>query len=399
MTPKQRVLAAFAGEATDVVPVHHIGFSSQLASALLGREAYVGGGIQQWREVTALWNGPQAHGEFLERSFQDAVDIARVCGNDLLRPSYWRFRSKPTKRLDENTFLFEHGEERHWRVLRYDPPSEQCAIFPYRPQEKLTSEDIERSLEAQERALEGYAPQEEHFAFDLRAQREYGQEYEIRAAAGGIGIPLQDTDVWLEAMLVRPDLVHRHLDLQLETARRQIPFLAELGLHCFLGGSDLASNEGPFFSPALFRRFLVEPLRKLVELCRGCGGYFSFASDGNLWPLADMLFEEAGVPAYHEIDGRAGMDLRTLHDRYPELVLIGNISSHTVHLGPPEAIVRETEAALEEAKRRGRTLVGVSNYFVPGTPLAHAELVLETIQAGRRISTRSHKETKNTKEV
>ncbi len=67
MSPRERVFAAFAKQHTDRVPVHHIGTCSEVASALLGREAYVGGGIQQWREVTALWEGGDAHAEFDRR--------------------------------------------------------------------------------------------------------------------------------------------------------------------------------------------------------------------------------------------------------------------------------------------------------------------------------------------
>ena len=76
MKPKERVDAAFEHREVDRVPVHHIGFCSQVASDLLGREAFVGGGIQRWREATSLWNGPDAHAEFLERSLRDAVDVA-----------------------------------------------------------------------------------------------------------------------------------------------------------------------------------------------------------------------------------------------------------------------------------------------------------------------------------
>ena len=80
MTPRERVDAVFEGKRTDKVPICHISICSETASALLGREAYVGGGIQQWREVKALWEGKDAHQEYLERSFRDAIDIALLMG-------------------------------------------------------------------------------------------------------------------------------------------------------------------------------------------------------------------------------------------------------------------------------------------------------------------------------
>jgi hypothetical protein len=383
MTPKERVTAAFEGRPADKVPVHHIGTCSQVASALLGREAYVGGGIQQWREAVAWWQGEDAHAEFVERSFQDAMAFARVCENDIVRPSYWRYNVKPTKRLDENTFLYEYGEEAHWRVLRYDPPSEQCALFSHLPGKPLTFEDIAADLEAQEKAIADYRPHARSYEFEIRAQKLLGDQYAVRVGAAGIGLPLDDHATWFEALILRPDLVARHLDLQVEQARRTVAFLASLGFQYFFGGGDFASNHGPMYSPRHFRELVVPRLRQVSEICHQHGGYHLFASDGDLWPVAGDLFGEAGVDGFYEVDRRAGMDLRKLHDRFPGLTTIGNISSHTLHLGAREEVVRETEEAIGESKRFSKTIVGVSNYLVPGTPIGNVMAMLETIHGQR----------------
>jgi len=79
MTPKERAQAAFDRKPSDR-------FSSEMASALLGREAYVGRGIQQWRQVVAL-----------------GFD------HDIIRASYWRCNRKPIRKLDENTFVLGRG--------------------------------------------------------------------------------------------------------------------------------------------------------------------------------------------------------------------------------------------------------------------------------------------------
>jgi hypothetical protein len=383
MTPKQRVAAAFEGRPTDKVPTHHIHASSQVASALLGREAYVGGGIQQWREAAAWWQGEEAHGEFLERSFQDAIALARAFENDIVRPSYWRYDLKPTTRIDENTFLYEYGDESQWRVLRFDPPSEQCHLFPYRPQAAPTFEEIEQSLEAQEKVIGDYRPDGRGYEFEIRAQKLLGEEYAVRVGGVGVSVPITDNAIWFEALILRPDLVARHLDLQVERARRTVAFLARLGFRYYFGGGDFASNEGPMYSPRHFHELVAPRVKQVSDICHQHGGYHLFASDGDLWPVADDLFGACGVDGFYEIDRRAGMDLRRLHERFPRLTLVGNISSHTVHLGTKEEIRREAEEAIAEAKRHGRTVVGVSNSLVPGTPLANVETLLETVRALR----------------
>ena len=383
MTPRERVLATFAGQTTDHVPVHHIGTCSEVASALLGREAYVGGGIQQWREVTALWEGEDAHEEFVERSFRDAIEIARVLGNDVIRPSYWRYNRKPTEKIDSNTFLFGEGPEEDWTVLRFDPPSEQCHIFRYHPEAKQTFEDIEAQISASETATEDYEPTEARYDFELRAMEMLGEDYLIRVGAGGCGIPTRNTDIWFEAMLLRPDLVARHLDVQVERARRDMPFLSERGFRLFWGGSDFASYEGPMYSPKVFDELMLPRVTKIAEIAEACNGYYLFASDGNLWPVAGSLFGASGVHGYFEIDRRAGMDLRRLRREFPDLVLVGNINSHTMHLGSRDEVVEETLSCLDEARRSGGIIVGISNYFVPGTPGENVQAMLEAIEQNR----------------
>ncbi len=168
MNSCQRVLAAFQQAATDKVPVMHIGFTSAIASALLGHEVYVGGGIQQWREATALWRGAAAHQEYIERSFHDAVDLATLCEHDIVRVRYWRYNKKPTRKIDDHTFLYEYGSEEHWKVLRYSPDSEQCHIFDYRPQAPAT---LAEQVVADEQASEVYRPDENDFDSEIRAER------------------------------------------------------------------------------------------------------------------------------------------------------------------------------------------------------------------------------------
>ena len=115
-----------------------------------------------------------AHREFLERSFRDAIDVALLCEHDIVRAAYWRYNRKPTQRLDENTFVYQDGPEEEWRVLRYDPASEQCNIFDYKPGASLTFADLERQVEKQEQELEGYRRSEADYSVEIRAQRLLG---------------------------------------------------------------------------------------------------------------------------------------------------------------------------------------------------------------------------------
>ncbi|MCZ7646149.1 MAG: uroporphyrinogen decarboxylase family protein [Planctomycetota bacterium] len=133
--------------------------------------------------------------------------------------------------------------------------------------------------------------------------------------------------------------------------------------------------------PRVFSRLLAPRLRAISEACRTHGCKHLFGSDGNLWPLADALFDGCGMDGYYEIDRGAGMDLRQLRERFPRLTLMGNISSRTLHLGTVEEVAAETRNVLEEARELGGVIVGVSNQVVPQSPPENLLAMLETLHA------------------
>ncbi len=104
MDSAERVLATFKKLPVDRVAVNHCSFSSRAASHVLGKEAFVGGGIQRRREAKAHYEG--WHDEFLERSYQDAILLAKFTNQDIWRTEYWRLDIAPTKKVDEHTYLF-----------------------------------------------------------------------------------------------------------------------------------------------------------------------------------------------------------------------------------------------------------------------------------------------------
>jgi uroporphyrinogen-III decarboxylase len=388
MTPRERALAAFEHESTDKVPIMHSGFSSRIASVILGREAYVGGGIQQWREAKALWQGGGAHREYLERSLRDAFEVAKAMDHDILRLQYWRMPERPTEKRDEHAFLY--GDPKgEWRLMRFYPPAETYGVIEqHPPKEKLTFESIEKQLSEREEMLEDRSTEllqsfwEKMDVIETRIRMEtFGREYAIQAGGGSICVPRDST--WLAATVRTPDLVARHLDIQAETAVRGIKKLAWTGAKLVLGGGDFAGNDGPFYSPKAFRDLMLPRLQRISEACHKYGMYYIFASDGNLWPVSDDLFGKSGVDGYLEIDRRAGMDLRKLRERFPDLTLMGNISSYTLSQGTRDEVIAETLSCLKEAKRSGGIIVGVSSFILPGTPKENLMAMTKTIRDNR----------------
>lgn len=378
MIPVERIEAACNHKPYDRVPTYHASFSSRVASIILGREAYVGGGVQQWREAVALWNGPDAHAEFLERSIRDAIDLGTVLDLDMVRVSYWRESEKPTRRIDEFTFLYGDLDSK-WRVMRFDPQTELYQVID-RGGYADTLESLESEVEQLENAVDTYNPDAGSFVEVTRAMAAYRGRRAIPLWGVSLGIPY-GSQVWMEAIILRPDLVERLLDTQVRRAEKIVGAAAPLGVRVVLGGMDLANNKGPMYSPHVFRTFVLPRLRRVVEICHQNGMYYFFASDGNLWPIADELFPE--VDGYYEIDRRAGMDLRKLRERYPHLTLVGNISSHTLHLGSREEVIEETLSCIQVSRELGSTIVGCSNLIVSDTPEENLFAMLDTLETYR----------------
>jgi len=381
LLPIERVLKTFAHEAPDVVAVHHIGFSSRAASYVLGHEAYVGGGIQQWREAVSCWEGEVAHEKFIERTRRDAIELAEATQQDIVRYEYWRMNAKPCKLIDKFTLMFGEPEGK-WEIRRLDPETELFQVVAPNPKREENFEALEGELLEQEESIRDL-PTEADFEEVKAIFEQLGNNYAIRVGGGSIGIPL-GSRIWLQAVVARPDIVSRLFDMQAKIAMRDMGMLSKIGAKLIFGGGDIASGQGPFYSPKSFRELMLPRLRSIAESCHDHGMYYLFGSDGNLWPIADDLFGKSGVDGYYEIDGRAGMDLADLRRRYPNLTCIGNISSHTLHRGSVEDVISETKSCIEKAKINNGIVVGVSNQITSATPRENVCAMLETISRFKR---------------
>lgn len=381
MTGKERIQALFDGREPDKAPIMHISFSSRVASHILGREAYVGGGMQQWREAAALWNGPEAHAEFIEHTRRDAIDIAVACGHDMVRPYYWRDPRKPAARIDEYTFRYE-STDGSWEVKQLDPRTELYNVIEHSQREPLTLDALGGLVDEAERSAEQYSPTEDDFPDLKYVLAQVGDELAVRSPGPWTSIPIDET-AWMEATILAPELVARFLDAQTTQSLKSIEVVTTMGARFLFGGGDFASDLGPVYSPKVFHELVLPRLERISDECHRKGAYHLFGTDGNVWPVAEDLYGASGVDGHYEFDRRAGMNPVEVHEKFPNLVMMGNISSHTLHTGTPEDVKRETLACLEEAKATNKVVTGCSNIIISETPIANVEAMLRTIEQNR----------------
>ncbi len=375
MTGKERVMASFEGRDFDRVPIYCAGLSCRIASHVLGREAFVGHGMQRYRESIARWEGWLD--EFEERTRRDVLEVSERLDLDLVRPAYWRYPHDPIERIDEHTFRYG-DEDGYWWVNRFFPETELFQEVDRADRPEPTIEDVRRAAgQMEQQAESGSAPTPESFPDLLAAKEFYGERRAIPGSGTGVSIPRERH--WLEAMALEPDTVRRYLVARAKINRRTIPVMAEMGLKILFGGGDFAGKHGPLYGPKAFHHCMLPALQIVSGCCEEHDTWHFFASDGNLWPVAEDLFVNSGVHGFYEIDIRCEMDLEVLRDTFPHLRLCGGIASETLHQGTVEEVVAETRDALDVARRRGRIVVGVSNQVVAATPLENFDAMMQTL--------------------
>ncbi len=377
MTGKQRVRLAFEHREPDRVPVFEQSVCSKVASEVLGRPAFTGGGSLRRMESEMWLKGEDERAAFIRQVWDDVLALHEALGFDMVSLP-WLHSAKPTKKLDEFTYLY--GDLDGWfSVYRYNPTTDVFACIDdtvrHRGLDAIKEivEDMEQSLS------EGWQPDEETLAaFDYIIAKA-GREKFVAAPPGFISIPMRPE--WLEAIVEAPDLVHRYLDGVCEMNLIAMRVYAQHGADCFWAGGDLATNKGVIYGPKAFRQFLLPRLKRMVNLADELSVPYVFRTDGDIWSIADMLFVEAGAHGYGEIDVDAGMDLMALKCRYPHLTLWGGISCGKllVH-GTTEQIRAEVARLIEQVAPGGGYIFGSSNAIHVGVPTQNFLTMLECVR-------------------
>ena len=373
MNGSQRIKAAFAQSSVDRVPRFDQTIYSNVASAVLGREVLVGGASLRFQEVVARYEGRAE--EFQERLLGDVVDFYRSLDYDMARLP-WRDTRRASGRLDDLTFFFgDTRKEDPWEIWRYSPESQD-----WHPVEGwLGGGDVDRLIAHLERESKNWrGPDIDPGRMTLlgRFRSMVGPERAVASSIAGLGIPMWEP-AWLMALQIAPELIGEELDRQVEQGLADIELAAALGVEVAHAGGDFCFNSGPAFSPQTFDRLFLPRLKKLTAKCEQVGMKYVFRTDGVTWPVADSLWGQSGVHAAGEIDYGAGMRLAVLRQRFPRLILFGNIDCGGVILTGTSDQVRETvRRNLEETGGIGH-IFGASNAIMPETPIENYLAMLD----------------------
>jgi len=347
MTSRERVESALRHRDPDRTPIFEYVLLSPLADILLGRP--YGGDPDNWpRLMQELgWEGA------VRREAIDRLDLAVLLGHDML-----------------------------YVVPNPAPPGTAEVKLP--PPESLPDDPVERLKQRNELEEQLTArPRDDTLFIYICLKEEMhqrGLDLPILAPAYVHGI-WTDVDL-MQAMLLAPDVAHRHFSLATQRALGLVESYLSLDIDQVGVGGDIAGNR-PLISPASYRQFIMPEVRTVTRRVHQAGRWAVNASDGDLWPLLDDFLLGCEVDGYLEIDLHAGMDLRRLKAAYGDrITFYGNLDpGNTLSFASPEEVKRHTIECLEAGLGNGGHILCASNAITASVPLVNYLAVIEAYRA------------------
>jgi len=150
----------------------------------------------------------------------------------------------------------------------------------------------------------------------------------------------------------------------------------------FFLGNDLGSQTGPLLGDALFRRFLLPHLKRLIDLGHSYRLKVMMHCCGGFAPLIPAMIE-AGLDGLHAVQTScSGMDLKTLKSQFgSKLVFNGCIDSHHILInGSVDYVKQKTKDVLEIMMPNGGFIAGASHdTILEETPVENVLAMFDAI--------------------
>jgi len=179
------------------------------------------------------------------------------------------------------------------------------------------------------------------------------------------------------------DAVFGHLSSFYFETNQRIFDAAGKDIDIFFMGNDLGSQTGPLLGPEQFRRFILPHLKKLIDLGHAYQLKVQLHCCGGIEPLIPDLIV-AGLDALHAVQTTClGMELTALKKNFGrKLVFNGGIDSHHILMNStPELVRQRTREILKIMMPGGGYVAGASHDSVlVETPLENVLAMCETIR-------------------
>ncbi|NLG29263.1 MAG: hypothetical protein GX557_15240 [Chloroflexi bacterium] len=353
MLPKERVIAALEFAHPDRIPVGETGIDYTITEQILGHPTLYRG---KWKEHTALWEGRRD--AYVESCKRDIVALALALEHDIVPAFLVPPRNlKPATPEFVGPYTWRNPDG---RVYAYSPITEGHPFILANPDQAL-----------EEIADLRFEPDDSEFELVEHIVREVGGTHFILGRPGDDVLPISryTIEYLMLTLMDRPDVFQRIVEVETRYCIAVSEALLDAGCDAVLPTSDVADNKGPLLSPRMFREHLFPWLKRLGDAVHARGKYLIKHTDGNMWPLLDMLIE-AGVDGWQGIQPAIGMTLPALQERYGgRLCFWGGVDNDTLVAGTPDEVTAQVRVACESAPSAGGLVLTCGNSVMVGTRL------------------------------
>jgi uroporphyrinogen decarboxylase len=209
----------------------------------------------------------------------------------------------------------------------------------------------------------------EAFMIQMAGQRFAGRKAQFLLMRGTFvrSWRLRGMEELLMDIILRPAFVHDLARLVTEYNLELCQVAAEAGADVIILEDDIAGNESTLISPQHFQEFVAPYNQRVLDDAHARGLKVVCHSDGNLWPILDILLE-VGYDGLNPLEPQAGMDLKRVKDYCGDRIcLLGNIDcAELLCSGTEEEVEAAVVQAIQDAAPGGGYVLCSSNSIHPG---------------------------------
>ncbi len=318
MTGQERFLTTLRREQPDRIPVWELIVNRPVIEALYGDISYL---------------------DFAEIEDHDGVTIFED--------------GRPAAHIDEDTVRDEWGIV--WRTA--------ASGIPYVVEHPIHSEAD----------LASYTPPDPDADYRLDGLQEAVERFKGQRAIVFLGHEAFEFSHYLRGMdnllmdyVLNPDLAHRLARMVTDYKTQVLRRAAQIGADVLLTGDDYAHRLAPIMSPAHFAEFVLPYLQECVDVAKEAGVPFIKHTDGNLWPILDMIVD-TGIDCLDPLEPLASMDIGAVKEKYGDRIAVaGNVDcSELLCRDTPEQVVEAVKETVAKGAIGGGHILASSNSIHP----------------------------------
>lgn len=359
MTSKERVALTIAHKEPDRVPVGEWGIDHDHVSNIIGHHTY-------WRNrkdtTLAMWDNRRD--EVVESLKNDCVELVDKLEYDIVTveqvpPKNSRCENPPKSIADGvwedssgNIFKYASSNDSIMHVLSKNSSPEG--------RYEITQDDINKKIASIDKIDES--------TFELVdfISQKYGNEKAILFRGMGVNGYLTslfggDFNHQLIISLMCPDEIKKMYNACFLYHKKILEMCKERNVMIVMEGHDYGMNTGCMMKPDSIKDIFVPAIKMVNMEAHRQGMIPFFHSCGKVWDIMDD-FVDAGYKGYQSIQESAGMDTRTVKEKYgKDLTLWTGIQCETLILATKEETAKEVSDNLDFLMPGGGFVFGSTN--------------------------------------